>query len=122
MVGWRALEAGVDRTIGAAFDEAVRHFPQKNGAVDTSRPIQDIRGILHTPSPEGTINIAAGMVTNLAAAEAALVVQRALYPTVVFKKLDKIRGNDLPGTPFWEVKNVNDRFSSIIVLTLNQSS
>lgn len=122
MVGWRALEAGVDRTIGAAFDEEVRHLPQKGGAVDTSRPVQNIRGILHTPTPEGTINIGAGMVTNMAAAEAALVVQRADYPSIIFKKLDKIRGNELPGAPMWEVKNVNDRFSSIIILTLNQTS
>ncbi len=122
MVDWRTLEAKADRIIGAAFDEEVRHLPQKNGTADTGRPIQNIRGVLHTPSPEGTISIGAGIVTNMAAAEAALVVQRAEYPSIVFRQKDKIRGNELPGAPIWEVKNINDRFSSIIVLTLNQSN
>jgi hypothetical protein len=120
MVDWRAIEARVDQKIGATFGEEVRHLPQKSGTADTGRPVQNIRGVLHTPSPEGTINIAAGLVSTMASAEAALVVQRADYPTIVFKKLDIIRGNSLPGMPLWEVKNVNDRFSSIIILTLNQ--
>lgn len=120
MVNWRTLEAKADQTIGATFGEEVRHLPQKNGTADPGRPVTNLRGVLHTPSPEGTINISAGVVTNMAASEAALVVQRAEYPTITFKKLDLIRGNDLPGTPLWEVKAVNDRYTSIVVLSLNQ--
>ena len=120
MVNWRTLEAKADRTIGATFDEEVRHLPQKNGTVDPGRPVTNIRGVLHTPSPEGTINIGAGVVTNMAASEAALVIERAGLGSMIFRKGDVIRGNELPGTPLWEVKAVNDRYSSIIVLTLNQ--
>lgn len=120
MVDWRILEAKADRTIGATFDEEVRHLPQKNGTADPGRPVTNIRGVLHTPSPEGTINIGAGVVTNMAASEGALVVQRADMGAVIFRPKDVIRGNELPGTPLWEIKTVNDRFSSIIVLTLNQ--
>lgn len=120
MVDWRILEAKADSTIGATFGEEVRHLPQKNGAADPGRPVTNLRGVLHTPSPEGTISIGAGIVTNMAAAEAALVVQRADMGTVEFSKGDVVRGNDLPGTPLWEIKTVNDRYSSIVVLTLNQ--
>lgn len=120
MVNWRTLEAKADQMIGATFDEEVRHLPQKNGTADPGRPVANLRGVLHTPSPEGTINIGNGLTTTMAAAEAALVVQRADMGTVEFRKGDVMRGNDLPGTPLWEVKTVNDRYSSIIVLTLNQ--
>lgn len=117
---WKTLEAMTDRIVLGGNDEEVRHLPQKNGTADPGRPVVNIRGVLHTPSPEGTINIANGFATTMTAAEAALVVQRSDYPTISFKKSDVIRGNDLPGTPLWEVKNVNDRFSSIIILALNQ--
>lgn len=117
---WKAIEAACDQAVFGAFDEDCRHLPQKNGTADPGRPVTNLRGVLHTPSPEGTINIGNGLTTTMAASESALVVQRSQYPGVVFKKLDIIRGNDLPGTPLWEVKNVNDRFSSIIILALNQ--
>ncbi|WFS02778.1 hypothetical protein [Rhizobium tumorigenes] len=120
MVDWRALEAAADKTIAGTFGETVRHHPMKAGAVDAGRPAVDIRGVLHTPSPEGTINISAGLVSTMVSAEAALVVIRADYPGVIFKKLDKIRGTDLPSQPWWEIKNVNDRYSSIVILALNQ--
>ncbi len=117
---WRALEAATDAAVIGAFDEEVRHLPQKNGTADPGRPVTNLRGVLHTPSPEGTINIGAGVVTNMAASEGALVVQRADLGAVIFRKGDVIRGNELAGTPLWEIKTVNDRYSSIIVLTLNQ--
>lgn len=119
-MNWRTLEAATDAVVIGAFDEEVRHLPQKSGTADPGRPVTNLRGVLHTPSPEGTINIGNGLTTTMAASESALVVQRSRYPGVVFRKLDIIRGNDLPGTPLWEIKTVNDRYSSIIVLTLNQ--
>lgn len=121
MVNWRIIEAKVDKTIGDTFGEEVRHFPyKKDGTVDSSRPITTIRGVLHTPSPEGTINIGESIVTNMAASEGALVVQRADMGAVIFRPKDVIQGIDLPGDPRWEIKTVNDRYSSIVVLTLNQ--
>lgn len=120
MVDWRILEAKADRTIGATFGEEVRHLPQKNGTADPGRPVTNLRGVLHTPSPEGTINIGAGVVTNMAASEAALVIERADLGSVIFRKGDAILGLDLDGFPKWEVTTVNDRYTSIIVLTLNQ--
>lgn len=121
MVDWRIFEAKVDKTIGATFGEEVRHQPMRSGAVDITRPVSNFKAVLHTPTPEGTIQIAGGIVSSANAAEAALVIQRADVPGVVFRKLDKIRGSELAGLPWWEVKAVNDRYTSIIILTLNQA-
>ena len=113
------MEAATDVAVLGSFDESVRHLPQKNGTADPGRAVQNIRGVLHTPKPAGTINIGEGIVTTFAAAEAELVLNRADLPTITFKAGDVIRGNDLPGTPLWEIKTVNDRYSSIITLALN---
>jgi len=119
---WKQLEAIGDRLVLGGNDELVRHAPMtSSGTVDSSRPIADIRGVLHTPNPAGTINIGNGLTTTLSAAEAALVVNRALYPTTIFKARDKIRGLELPGLPWWEGKTVNDRFSGIVVVALTQA-
>jgi len=120
MTNWKALEALNDRMVLGVNDEEVRHLPQKSGTADPGRPVQNIRGVLHTPNPAGTINIGNGLTTTLSAAEAALVVNRVDYPAIVFRTGDVIRGNELLGTPLWEIKTVNDRYSSIIVLALNQ--
>ena len=118
---WKQLERDVDSIVGAAFGELVRHAPMtSSGTVDTTRPAADIRGVLHTPAAAGAISLGAGMMTTLSASEGALVIERAAYPDRVFKSKDKIRGLELSGQPWWEVKTINDRFSSIIVLVLNQ--
>nr|CAD6606406.1 hypothetical protein RKHAN_01866 [Rhizobium sp. Khangiran2] len=113
------MEAAADAAVLGAFDESVRHLPQKNGTADPGRPVQNIRGVLHTPKPVGTINIGNGLTTTFTAAESELVLNRADLPTITFQVGDVIRGNDLPGTPLWEVKAVNSRYSSIITLALN---
>lgn len=118
---WKALEAVNDRMVLGAYDELVRHSPMKSGVADPARPAAEIRGVLHTPAAAGTISLGNGMMTTLSASEGALVINRADYPDRVFAKLDKIRGLETPGQPWWEIKTVNDRFSSIIVLVLNQA-
>ncbi|MGE8103555.1 hypothetical protein ACQKP1_07660 [Allorhizobium sp. NPDC080224] len=119
---WKKLEAATDLAVLGAFSELVRHAPMtSSGTIDSTRPAQDIQGVLHTPTPAGTINIGNGLTTTVSAAEAALVVNRADYPGIVFKAKDRIRGSELTGQPWWEVKTVNDRYSSVIILALNQA-
>jgi hypothetical protein len=119
---WKHLEALSDRMVLGAYDELVRHAPMtSSGTSDSTRPIQDIRGVLHTPTPVGTISLGNNLVTTFAAAEAALVINRADYPNIVFRVRDRIRGLELPGVLWWEVKSINDRFSSVIILALNQA-
>ena len=118
---WKQIEAVVDAAVCSAFGEQVRHSPMtSSGTADPSRPVQVIRGVLHTPAAAGAISLGNGFMTTLSSSEGALVVERAAYPTIVFRAKDRIRGLDLPGQPLWEVKTVNDRFSSIWVLVLNQ--
>lgn len=121
MVNWRALEAACDAKVVGGYSELVRHSPMKNGVADTTRTAREIRGLLHTPAAAGAITLGDGMMTTLAASEGAMVIERAKYPDVVFAAKDKIRALDLPGAPVWEIRIVNDRFSSIIVLVLTQA-
>lgn len=119
---WKQIEAAADAAVIGQFGELVRHSPMtSSGVADTTRPVAEIRGLLHTPAAAGAISLGAGMMTTLSASEGALVIERAKYPSTVFKAKDKIRGLELAGTPLWEVKSVNDRFSSIVVLVLNQA-
>jgi len=120
-VDWKTIEAAADAAVLGAFGEEVRHHPMtSSGTIDTTRPVQLFRAVLHTPHPAGTISLGNNLVTTFTSAEAALVVNRADYPSMVFKVKDKIKGMDLPGQPFWEIKTINDRFSSILILALNQ--
>ena len=118
---WKALEALNDRMVLGAYDELVRHSPMKNAVADPSRPLADIRAVLHQPTPAGTVNLGGNFITTVSAAEGALVINRADYPDRVFRSGDKIRGLEMPGQPWWEVKTVNDRFSGILVLVLNMA-
>ena len=120
-MNWKALEAATDKAVLSTFGELVRHAPMNpSGKPDTTRSTRDIRGVLHTPTPAGTINLANGIVTTISASESALAINRADYPDLVLKQRDRIRGLELPGQPWWEVKTVNDRFSGVIVVALNQ--
>lgn len=118
---WKALEAAVDAAVIAAFGETVRHHPMtSSGTVDATRPVADLKAILHTPAAAGAISLGSGIMTTLSSSEGALVVERAAYPNIVFKPKDRIRGLEFSGSVFWEVKTINDRFPSILVLVLNQ--
>ena len=120
-MSWHELEAAADAAVIGAFSETVRHSPMKSGVVDPARPAAEIRAVLHTPAAAGTISLGNGMMTTLSASEGALVVNRADYPDRIFRQGDKVRGMEMPGMPWWEVKTVNDRFHSILVLVLNQA-
>lgn len=119
-MNWLALEAMTDRIIGNAFGEQVRHSPIKNGVADSSRPLQDIRAILHHPSVDGAVSLGNGMVTTISASQHALVVDRSLYPGIVIKSGDRVRANARPSTPWFEVKSVSDRHSGVLIVTLNE--
>ena len=119
---WRALEAATDAVVVRAFSEPVRLSFLKNGVADPARPLQDIQAVLHHPNAEGAISIGNGMITMVSASGAALVIERAAYPTVVLKTGDKVRASNATGLTVWyEVASVSDRFSSILVAELNEA-
>ena len=118
---WKAIEAACDQAVIGAFGEMVRHVPISNGKADPDRAAAEIRGVLHTPTIDGTISLGNGIVTTFSGAESALVINRADFPDLVLRKRDRIVGTELPGEPTWEIKAVNDRFSGILVVALNQA-
>ncbi|WP_412048644.1 hypothetical protein ACK6D9_11650 [Hoeflea sp. Naph1] len=121
---WRAIEAATDAIVLRAFSESVRLSFMKNGVTDPHRPLQDIMAVIHNPAPEGTISLGAGVITRVSAGNAALVIERAAYPDLFIPNTPtektRVRANDRDGTPWWEVKSVSDRFSSILVAELNE--
>lgn len=119
---WKALEAMGDRIVIGAYAEAVVHRPLKNGSSDPSRPQQSIKGVLHAPNADGTVSLGNGMITTIATTETALVINRADYPTIDIRQNDEFRATDMPGQPFYEVKRISDRFSSIIVVHLGPTA
>lgn len=119
---WRKLEEMVDQTISSHFDEAVRVSFMKNGAADPARPQWTGRAVLHTGGDD-SFSPADGNKyrTRLSAGQAELFLNRSTYDGPAVRTGDRVRGMDRAGTPLWEVKGVSDRYSHLIVLSLNQA-
>ncbi len=128
MTNWRDLEAKADQATGRLFGERVRLSFMKNGVPDPSRPAIDITAILHSGGDHSAV-IGAGFTTWLAAGKAELVIDRSRYvdplnPHIALptpRKLDKVRGLDRIGMPWWEVATVSDRYSNLLVLALTEA-
>ncbi|MGP9814422.1 hypothetical protein ACTZWT_23160 [Rhodopseudomonas sp. NSM] len=128
MANWRELEAKVDQVTGRTFGESVRLAFLKNGAADPTRSSVDIVAILHTGGDHSAA-LGTGFLTWLSAGKAELVIDRSTYhvdgfpdlPHPMPKKGDKVRANDRAGMPWWEVAATSDRYSNLLVLTLNQA-
>jgi hypothetical protein len=119
---WRALEAATDAIVVRAFAEPVRLSFMKNGSPDPARPLQNIDAVVHHPNADGAVSIGNGMITTLSTSGAALVIERAEYPDIVLKTGDRVRASSATGSYAWyEVANVSDRFSSILVAELNEA-
>ncbi|MGY6568510.1 MAG: hypothetical protein ACXIVE_05895 [Salinarimonas sp.] len=121
-VDWQKLEAGVDAVIASTFGESVRLSFLDGGFPDPARPLVDIRATLHTggddsrPAQDGL-----RYRTRLSAGQAELVINRASYTGPMPRQGDRVRANDRMGTPWFEVAAVSDRYSNLIVLSLNQA-
>ena len=120
MANWRELEAKVDRTTGKLFGEAVRLSFLKNGAADPDRPLVDITTILHCGGDD-SFSVGTGFRTRLAAGKAELVIDRSTYTGSMPRKDDKVRALDRSGQPWFAVATVSDRYSNLLVLSLNQA-
>lgn len=118
-MSWQHIEAALDRAVFGAFAELVRLSPLKNGVLDPDRPMTTVMAILHSPSVDGSISLGNGMITTVSASAHALVINRAAYPDIVVRKLDKVRAMSRPGTPLFEVARVSDRHSGIILVELS---
>lgn len=120
MASWRELEAKVDQTTARLFGERVRLSFLKNGVADPDRPLVDISAILHTGGDD-SFAVGTGFRSRLAAGKAELVIDRSSYAGPTVKTKDKVRALDRAGQPWFEVSAVSDRYSNLLVLSLNQA-
>jgi hypothetical protein len=120
---WRDLEAAVDRKIGRAFGESIRLSFLKGGVVDPGRAMVDIRATLATGGDDSS-PIGDGMNryrSRLSLSQAELFIDRSSYSGPMPRTGDKVRANDRPGQPWFEVSMVSDRYSNLIVLSLGEA-
>lgn len=116
---WRDLERGVDDIMRRSFGEQVRLSFMANGDVDPARPMLEIRAILAVAG-DRTVTLA-GMQIPVSAEPAQLFIDRNTYSGPAPKAGDHVRANDRTGQPWFEVRSVSDRYSNLLVLSLNQA-
>jgi len=116
---WRELERTVDSIVGGAFSEAVRLSFLKNGTADPARPLVDIEAILLTGGDD-SFAPGNGFRARLSAGQGEIVINRSAYTGSMPKTGDRARATDRAGMPWFEVATVSDRYSNLLVLSLNQ--
>jgi hypothetical protein len=104
------------------WGEAVRLSFLDGAAADPDRPLIDIRAILHVGGDDSKPE-AGGLKyrTRLSAGMAELHIVRSEYDGPMPRQGDRVRATDRVGAPWYEVADVSDRYSNMIVLSLNQA-
>jgi len=122
-VDWRKLEETVDKTVSRSFGESVRlSFFTSGGTIDSSRPAVDIRSVLHTGGDDSNaVGLQDGFRVRLSAGSGELFIDRSTYDGPMPRRGDKVRANDRAGQPWFEVHAISDRYSNLLVLSLNQA-
>lgn len=123
MVNWRNLEAAVDQKIGRSFGESVYLKFNRNGVTDPERLAVTINAILHVGGDD-SMPLGNGddrFRSRLSAGRAELFIDRSTYrgPDPALK--DEVRAMDRAGKPWFEVLNISDRYSNLLVLSLGES-
>jgi hypothetical protein len=119
---WRILEAKVDGAVARVFGESVRLSFLKGGAVDPDRAVTNISAILHTGGDDSNNpGVGDNFRTRLSAGQAELFIDRATYAGPTPRVQDRVRANDRDGMPWFEVSAVSDRYTNLLVLSLNQA-
>lgn len=121
---WRELEAMTDDIVLGSNAETVRlsFLLKAGGATDPARPQWVGQAVLHTGGDD-SIGVGSGGVyrTRLSAAQAELFLTRSTYTGPMPRAGDRVRGMDRVGTPLWEIAGISDRYSHLLVLSLNQA-
>lgn len=120
MAGWRDMERQVDKIVGHAFGERVRLTFMKDGRSDPSRPQVTIMAVLHTGGDD-SFNVGSGYRSRVSAGAAELFLDRSIYSGPIPAARDIVRAMDRAGQPRFEVKSISDRYSNLLVLSLNQA-
>lgn len=121
MANWRDLEEAADQlVVGGVFSESVRLSFMRDGAMDPDRALVEIDALLAAGGDDAQA-IGTGddrLRARLTLGEAELFIDRSTYAGPLPRKGDRVRANDRPGQPWFEVASVSDRYSNLIVLTL----
>lgn len=120
MGNWREREARIDGVIAREYGETVRLSFLKNGTVDPARPMTETRAILHSGGDD-SFSAGTGMRTRLSAGQAELIIDRSTYQGPAPRSGDRVRANDRAGLPWFNINNVSDRYSNILVLSLSET-
>lgn len=120
MPDWRDLERRVDAIVGRKFGEQVRLTFMKDGRNDPARPQITVNAVLHTGGDD-SFNVGAGYRSRITAGAGELFLDRAIYTGPIPVARDIVRALDRAGQPRFEVKSVSDRYSNLLVLSLNQA-
>ena len=122
MVDWRKLEAKVDAVHTKTWGEEVRLSFMDGAALDPERALTDIRAILHTGGDDSkSVQDGLKYRTRLSAGQAELLISRDEYSGPMPRVGDRVRATDRAGAPWFGVAAVSDRYSNLIVLSLNQA-
>ncbi|MGQ3671789.1 hypothetical protein ACT6QG_05270 [Xanthobacter sp. TB0136] len=109
---------------GPIWDETLRLFPQKKGAVDPSRPQHEFKAAVRQ-GDEWATNASGGGARDwsvkISAGTAKVFITRATYGGPNIAVGDRVRRLDRANQPFYEVATVNDRDEGDLVLVLNQA-
>lgn len=115
-----------DRVVAGAdyvFAEKVQLKFLKNGKVDPAREAVEIEAILRVGQGEST-NLTGGVARNwharIKAGKAQLHIDRATYEGPELLKEDKVRAITRPGSPWFQVLEVDDRSHTRLVLQLGE--
>lgn len=120
MPGWRDLERRADGAVGRMFGEQVRLTFMKDGRSDPARPQVTVNAVLHTGGDD-SFSVGTGYRSRVSAGAAELFLDRATYTGPMPVVRDIVRAMDRAGQPRFEVKSVSDRYSNLLVLSLNQA-
>lgn len=122
--GYSAIRAAVSRSVDKAFAEPVHFTPLRDGRADATREAMDISAVLRVGGgEEGSLSGSASgdWRSRLAAGRAELHVDRVQYPSLIVRIGDKVRAISRPGRPWFEVKRVDDRGDTRLVLALSEA-
>jgi hypothetical protein len=124
MVTWREREAAVDRLIcrPSHAGESVRLSFLNGGVVDPDRQPIDIVAVLASDGDDSKSISDRGdrFRSRLSLGQAELFIDGSNYSGPQPRKGDKVRANDRAGKPWFEVADVSDRYSNLIVLSLGE--
>lgn len=120
---YQALRDRVVASVDRVFAEGVRLSFMKDGQPDPDRSMVEIEAPLRTGGGQETSvtgGLSQGWRGMIVAGKVELHIDMRAYPDLVVREGDKVRANDRPGKPWFEVLAIDDRDFTRVVLQLGE--